>query len=107
MAQPPVPFAPETLETIQRAFRLATERRHDTVSLEHLLRAITDEQYGRHVLAMCGVDLEALRRQVDEVLARAFTPVPPPGPGRGPAHAASRHRTRDEGAADARASRRR
>ena len=80
MAQPPVPFAPETLETIQRAFRLATERRHDAVSLEHLLRAITDEQYGRHVLAMCGVDLEALRRQVDEVLAKAFTPVPPPGP---------------------------
>src|SRR5687767_3160326 len=80
MAQPPVPFAPETLETIQRAFRLATERRHDAVSLEHLLRAITDEQYGRQVLAMCGVDLEALRRQVDEVLAKAFTPVPPPGP---------------------------
>jgi ATP-dependent Clp protease ATP-binding subunit ClpA len=80
MAQPPVPFAPETLETIQRAFRLATERRHDAVSLEHLLRAITDEQNGRHVLAMCGVDLESLRRQVDEVLVRAFTPVPPPNP---------------------------
>ena len=29
---------------------------------------------------MCGVDLEALRRQVDEVLAKAFTPVPPPNP---------------------------
>ena len=42
MAQPPVPFSPDALETIQRAFRLATERRHDTVSLEHLLRAITD-----------------------------------------------------------------
>ncbi len=79
MATPPVPFSPETLETIQRAFRLATERRHDAVSLEHLLRAITDERYGREVLAMCGVDLEVLRRQVDEVLAKAFTPVPPPG----------------------------
>ena len=79
MAQPPVPFAPETLETIQRAFRLATERRHDAVSLEHLLRAITDEQYGQEVLAMCGVDIDVLRRQVDEVLAKAFTPVPPPG----------------------------
>ena len=28
MSKPPVPFAPETLETIQRAFRLATDRRH-------------------------------------------------------------------------------
>jgi ATP-dependent Clp protease ATP-binding subunit ClpA len=78
MAQPPVPFAPETLETIQRAFRLATERRHDTVSLEHLLRAITDDAYGREVLSMCGADLVALREQVDDVLAKAFTPVPPP-----------------------------
>ena len=79
MSQPSVPFAPQTLETIQRAFRLATERRHDAVTLEHLLRAITDEPYGREVLAMCGVDLDALRRQVDEVLVKAFTSVPPPG----------------------------
>jgi ATP-dependent Clp protease ATP-binding subunit ClpA len=76
MSKPPVPFAPETLETIQRAFRLATDRRHDTVGLEHLLRAITDEPQARALLATCGVNLDALRRQVDEVLAKAFTPVP-------------------------------
>jgi ATP-dependent Clp protease ATP-binding subunit ClpA len=79
MSQPPVPFAPETLETIQRAFRLATERRHDTVGLEHLLRSATDEPQARHVLATCGVDLDVLRKQLEEVLAKAFTPVPPPG----------------------------
>jgi ATP-dependent Clp protease ATP-binding subunit ClpA len=79
MAEPPVPFAPETLETIQRAFRLATERRHDAVGLEHLLRSAIDEPQARHVLASCGVDLDALRKQLDEVLAKAFTPVPPPG----------------------------
>ncbi len=76
MSKPPVPFAPETLETIQRAFRLATDRRHDTVGLEHLLRAITDEPQARALLATCGVNLDSLRKQVDEVLARAFTPVP-------------------------------
>ncbi|OFW12248.1 MAG: ATP-dependent Clp protease ATP-binding subunit ClpA [Acidobacteria bacterium RIFCSPLOWO2_12_FULL_67_14] len=80
MSQPPVPFAPETLETIQRAFRMATERRHDTVGLEHLLRSATDEPHARQVLATCGVDLNVLRKQLDEVLAKAFTPVPPPGP---------------------------
>src|SRR6266850_4898869 len=78
MSKPPVPFAPETLETIQRAFRLASDRRHDTVGLEHLLRAITDEPQARGVLASCGVNIEALRKQVDEVLAKAFTPVPAP-----------------------------
>src|SRR5262247_3211899 len=76
MSKPPVPFAPETLETIQRAFRLATDRRHDTVGLEHLLRAITDEPQARALLATCGVKVESLRKQVDEVLAKAFTPVP-------------------------------
>jgi ATP-dependent Clp protease ATP-binding subunit ClpA len=80
MSKTPVPFAPETLETIQRAFRLATDRRHDAVSLEHLLLAIADEPQARRVLAICGVDLNALHAQLDEVLAKAFTPVPSPGP---------------------------
>ncbi len=75
MSNTPVPFAPETLESIQRAFRLATERRHDIVGLEHLLLAITDEAQSRRVLATCGVDLDALRRQLQDVLLKAFTPV--------------------------------
>jgi ATP-dependent Clp protease ATP-binding subunit ClpA len=78
MSQTPVPFAPETLETIQRAFRLATDHRHDTVGLEHLLLAITDEPEARRILASCGIDLDALRRQLNDVLAKAFTPVPAP-----------------------------
>jgi len=78
MSSSPVPFAPETLETIQRAFRLATDRRHDSVALEHLLLAITDEPQARRILAACGVDFEPLRRQLNDVLARAFTPVPAP-----------------------------
>src|SRR5687768_2890800 len=78
MSKSPVPFAPETLETIQRAFRLATDRRHDTVSLEHLLLAIVDEPQARRVLATCGVQLDVLKKQMDEVLAKAFTPVPAP-----------------------------
>ena len=76
MSKTPVPFAPETLETIQRAFRLATDRRHDTVGLEHLLLAITDEPHGRRVLNSCGADVDTLRRQLLDVLNRAFTPVP-------------------------------
>jgi ATP-dependent Clp protease ATP-binding subunit ClpA len=76
MSKTPVPFAPETLETIQRAFRLATDRRHDTVSLEHLLSAIVEEPQARQVLSACGVHLDVLRKQIDEVLSRAFTPVP-------------------------------
>ena len=76
MPESPVPFSPETLETIQRAFRLATDLRHDTVSLEHLLLSMTDEPQLRRILAACGVSVDVLRKQLEEVLARAFTPVP-------------------------------
>ena len=76
MSKAEIPFEPRTLETIQRAFRLATEHRHDTVALEHLLSAITEEVQGQRLLAACGADVAALRRQLNEVLESAFTPVP-------------------------------
>jgi ATP-dependent Clp protease ATP-binding subunit ClpA len=76
MSKTPIPFAPETLETIQRAFRFATERRHDTVGLEHLLLAITDEPQARRILITCGADVDVLRRQLMDILNKAFTPVP-------------------------------
>jgi ATP-dependent Clp protease ATP-binding subunit ClpA len=78
LSKTPVPFAPETLETIQRAFRLATDLRHDAVGLEHLLIAMLDEKPARRVLAACGVQLDALKRDLMEILAKAFSPVPAP-----------------------------
>ena len=78
MSKSPVPFAAETLETIQRAFRMATDRRHDTVGLEHLLLAITEEPQGRKILTACGVHVNLLKAQLDEILLKAFTPVPAP-----------------------------
>ena len=71
MPESPVPFAPDTLETIQRAFRLATDLRHDAVSLEHLLLAMTDESQVRRILAACGVNVDVIRKQLEEVLAKA------------------------------------
>jgi ATP-dependent Clp protease ATP-binding subunit ClpA len=78
MSKPPIPFAPETLETIQRAFRLASDRRHDIVGLEHLLLAILDEGPARRILVSCGVKLEPLMADLHEAIANAFTPVPAP-----------------------------
>src|SRR5215211_7838627 len=78
MSKSPVPFAAETLETIQRAFRIATERRHDTVGLEHLLLAITEEPQARRILSACGAHVNLLKTQLDEILLKAFTPVPAP-----------------------------
>ncbi len=78
MSKTPVPFAAETLESIQRAFRLATDLRHDAVGLEHLLISLLDEKQARGVLSACGAQLDSLKKDLMEVLARAFTPVPAP-----------------------------
>jgi ATP-dependent Clp protease ATP-binding subunit ClpA len=78
LSKPPVPFASETLESIQRAFRLATDLRHDAVGLEHLLISLLEEKHARRVLAACGAQLDSLKKDLMEVLARAFTPVPAP-----------------------------
>ncbi len=76
MSRTPVPFAPDTLESIRRAFRVAADRRHDLVSLEHMLHALIEDPQARDVLSRCRVDLPALRTDLEEVLGRAFTPVP-------------------------------
>ncbi len=76
MSRTPVPFAPDTLESIRRAFRVAAERRHDLVSLEHLLHALVEDPQAVVILASCRVDLAALRKDLEDVLERAFTPMP-------------------------------
>jgi ATP-dependent Clp protease ATP-binding subunit ClpA len=78
LSKTPVPFASETLESIQRAFRLATDLRHDSVGLEHLLISLLDEKQARSVLTACGAQLDSLKKDLMEILARAFTPVPAP-----------------------------
>ena len=76
MSGTPVPFAPDTLETIRRAFRSAADRRHDLVTLEHLLRALIDDPRGRAALQALNVDLAQLAHDLDDVLGRAHSPVP-------------------------------
>ena len=76
MSRTPVPFAPDTLESIRRAFRVAADRRHDLVSLEHMLHALSEDPQAREILARCRIDLTMLRTDLEEVLDRAFTPVP-------------------------------
>src|SRR6185295_4345544 len=67
---------PDTLESIRRAFRVASERRHDLVSLEHMLHALIEDPQAREILARCNVNLATLKTDLEEVLDRAFTPVP-------------------------------
>ena len=73
---PRVPFASDTMESIQRAFRIASDRRHDAVGLEHMLLALTEEPGARGLLTAMGVPVDALAAQLEGVLEEAFSPVP-------------------------------
>jgi len=50
--------------TIHRAFDFATERRHEFITLEHLLLSLVEDQDASAVLRACDVDLEKLREDL-------------------------------------------
>ena len=55
-------------QTLHRALALASERRHEYATLEHLLLALGDDQDAATVLRACGVDLDRLKRDLTEFL---------------------------------------
>jgi ATP-dependent Clp protease ATP-binding subunit ClpA len=58
-----------TLEnTLRRALSLANERRHEYVTLEHLLLALIDDDDASQVMVACKVDLDRLRQNLETYL---------------------------------------
>ncbi|MCS6933138.1 MAG: ATP-dependent Clp protease ATP-binding subunit ClpA [Acetobacteraceae bacterium] len=58
-----------TLEqTLHRALSLASDRKHEYATLEHLLLALADDTDAATVLRACGVDLDRLKRDLSEFL---------------------------------------
>ena len=49
-------------QTLHRALSLASERRHEYATLEHLLLGLADDSDAATVLRACGVDLDKLRQ---------------------------------------------
>jgi len=66
-------FSPVLEETIHRALTLATDRKHELATLEHLLLALLDDKDAAAVITACDVDITPLRadvtRYLDEDLA--------------------------------------
>ncbi|MBF0561683.1 MAG: ATP-dependent Clp protease ATP-binding subunit ClpA [Alphaproteobacteria bacterium] len=54
--------------SLHRALALASERRHEYATLEHLLLALADDQDAMAVFRACNVDVERLRRELIEFL---------------------------------------
>jgi len=59
--------------SLHRALALATERRHEYATLEHLLLALSEDQDAVAVLRACNVDIDRLRRELTEFLDTALS----------------------------------
>ncbi|WP_413203384.1 ATP-dependent Clp protease ATP-binding subunit ClpA [Rhodospirillum sp. A1_3_36] len=60
-------------QTLHRALALATQRRHEYATLEHLLLALVDDQDSVSVLKACSIDIEKLRKQLTEFVEHELT----------------------------------
>ena len=60
--------------SLNRAFNDARDKRHEYITVEHLLLALLDNSSANSVLQACGTDLNLIRRELDEYLEKN-TPV--------------------------------
>ena len=59
-------FSRSLEEALHRAIAVATERRHEYATLEHLLLALVDDKDAAAVMRACSVNLDTLRRGLTE-----------------------------------------
>jgi ATP-dependent Clp protease ATP-binding subunit ClpA len=67
-----VTVSKELQQTLQNAVGEARRRRHEYVTLEHLLHAMTKDKVATEVLLACGADLKTLERELEEYLDRTL-----------------------------------
>jgi ATP-dependent Clp protease ATP-binding subunit ClpA len=68
-------------QTLHRALSLASERRHEYATLEHLLLGLADDADAATVLRACGVDLDKIRADLTEFLDKDLAGLATDRPG--------------------------
>src|SRR5476649_1259663 len=68
-------------QTLHRALSLASERRHEYATLEHLLRGLVDDSDAVTVLRACGIDIDKLRTELTEFLDKDLAGLATDRPG--------------------------
>ena len=66
-------FSRDLEKTLHRALALANERRHEFVTLEHLLLSLTEDRDAVAVMRACGLDVDRLRQQLAHCLDEELT----------------------------------
>jgi len=65
----------ELEETLKRSFEQAKVRRHEFITLEHILFELTYDPDASDVLIGCGVDLDRLRESIDIFMNENMPPI--------------------------------
>ena len=58
-------FTKSLEKAIAKAFQVATEKKHQYVTLEHLLLALVDEEDAQNVMKACSVDTDLLKENLE------------------------------------------
>src|SRR5690606_36631449 len=69
-------LTPELQKTINRAAEEAINRRHEYLTLEHLLYSLLEEQTGADVIKNCGGNLKEMRKELEQFLEESIERVP-------------------------------
>jgi ATP-dependent Clp protease ATP-binding subunit ClpA len=69
-------LSPELQKTLEQAYREAQRRRHEYLTLEHLLLALLDEKTGASVITNCGGDLKSLRKELEQFMQNQLERLP-------------------------------
>ena len=60
-------------KTLRNAYQLAAESKHEFVTLEHLLKSLTDDKDALSVLNACGIDSILLQKILDAFIQKELT----------------------------------
>ena len=69
-------LSPELEVSLNTAFQSAREKRHEYITVEHLLTALLDNPTAARVLRACGGDVDELRRNLNEFLEENVPTLP-------------------------------
>ena len=69
-------YSQELKDTLATAFNEALRRRHEFVTLEHVLYALLDDPNGSKIIKACGGDLDGLRADLDKFFETNMQALP-------------------------------
>jgi ATP-dependent Clp protease ATP-binding subunit ClpA len=63
-------------KTLNEAFKLARDERHEFMTVEHLLLALLDNSSAHEALSSCGADVEQMRKEIRAFINQTTPLIP-------------------------------